>query len=167
MILSLICATTMTGLPATTSFKGQDVPKAKGVVTFDAKEFAPGSIIKGKITITIPEGFHGYQNPPAKDYQIPFALESATPKLKMQFAYPLGVTKTSMGEESALYEGKIVVPFHFTGASKVAAYNVAIKFSYQLCDDSSCFPPVSEVLKATYKVTKKGVKLTAKPVAKP
>lgn len=167
MILSLICATTFAAKPAELPFATQDIPKAKGVVSFDAKEFAPGSLVKGKITITIPDGFHGYQNPPVKEYQIPFALESATPKLKVKFVYPMGITKTSMGEESALYEGKVVVPFQFSGASKIGAHAVAFKLNYQLCDDTSCFPPASEVLKATYKVTKKGVKLTAKPVAKP
>lgn len=108
-----------------------------------------GQTVKGTLTVTIPAGYHAYQNPPAKSYQIPLKVVAADKYTKVtKVTYPKGKTATAGGESAKVYNGKITIPVYFkAGASK----NYKVKVSYQLCSASSCYPPSSLVARATVK----------------
>lgn len=116
-------------------------------------KIAPGKIGKGVVTIQFADGWHGYQNPPTKDYQLPVTLK-ADKALMLKVAYPLGVAKMSMGEETALYEGKVEFPFTFKAPMKLGKHTIKLTVSYQQCDENSCLPPSTVELKGIYTVAK-------------
>lgn len=117
-------------------------------------KITPGATVKGTATITFAPDLHGYQNPPTLDYQIPVKLESATKGLAIKPTYPKGVVKTLMGEESAVYEGKVEIPFTFKAQTKPGTYTLDLKMSYQQCNDQNCFPPDSLTAKIRYTVAR-------------
>jgi len=116
-----------------------------------------GKEIKGTIKLSFPEGFHGYQNPPADEFENPIkvAVVEKTYKL-VKVNYPAGVEFKVVGAEKAslIYEGEIEIPFTLL-ATKPAAKNakdVSFKIDYQLCNASSCWPPASLSIKVPLKV---------------
>jgi len=114
-----------------------------------------GSTVKGSITIFFAEGLHGYQNPPAMDYQIPVTLQSDTKGIVIKPAYPKGKEKEFMGEKAAVYEGKVAIPFTFVAPQKTCKFDIKVKVGYQQCNDSGCFPPTTKILSATLAIRPK------------
>ncbi|MBX3119087.1 MAG: hypothetical protein KF784_08485 [Fimbriimonadaceae bacterium] len=131
---------------------GTNIPTAKA--TMDAKTTKAGAVAKGKVVLTFAEGWHGYQNPPMGEYEIPVKVESATKDVKIKVTYPKGIVKDLMGATTAVYEGSVDIPFEFTTSKKPGDYKVKIKISYQQCNDSSCLPPGSITLEVPVKVVK-------------
>lgn len=112
-----------------------------------------GQPVKGTLTLTIPEGMHGYQNPPADEYENPIKLGIIESGFKLvKVAYPKGASMTMEGAQkpTMVYEGAISIPFTFV-ATKPAARAVSFRIDYQLCTASSCFPPSSVVVKTAIK----------------
>lgn len=128
-------------------------PKALIKVVIDKVKVgaATGS---GTVILTLPQGFHGYQNPPMRDYEIPVKVESATKAFTLKPKYPKGVLISAAGAETMAYEGEVKVPFTFNLPKKPGTYTLEIKASYQLCNDSNCWPPESVSTKATFVVPK-------------
>ncbi len=127
-------------------------PSAKAKV--DAASFKAGKAGKGSVTLTFADGWHGYQNPPSNEFQIPVKLESLTKDVAIKVAYPKGVEKELMGEKTAVYEGAVTFPFTFTAPKKPGTYKVKLKVSYQQCNDQSCLPPGTITLEVPVKVVK-------------
>src|SRR5579862_9218957 len=78
------------------------------------KEAKPGTKVQGTIEVTFADGLHGYQNPPTDQYQIPVTLTLEAKGYALgKIAYPKGAMITTGGDTkpSALYEGKIKIPF--------------------------------------------------------
>ena len=138
----------------------EDAPKVR--IVLDKKAVKPGATIEGKVAITFAAGLHGYQNPPSKDYMIPVKLEAEGKEIKLKVTYPTGVPMAVGGEtEPALvYEGEVFFPIQITLPKKTGPVKIALKFSYQQCNDSACFPPssISLVEKITIPAPKKPVK---------
>ncbi len=116
-----------------------------------------GKEIKGTIKLVFPEGLHGYQNPPADEFENPIkvAVVEKTYKL-VKVNYPVGTEFKITGAEKAsmIYEGEIEIPFTLL-ATKPAAKNakdVSFKIDYQLCSASNCWPPASLNIKVPLKV---------------
>lgn len=116
-------------------------PDPKVELKLDAKQAAPGGMIKGKVVVTFAPGWHGYQNPPKNDFEIPLKVESATKDLKVKATYPKGTQKPFMGEATMMYEGTVTIPIVLTLPKKKGEYPFKLEVSYQQCDDSSCLPP--------------------------
>lgn len=135
---------------ATTAVQGPDeAPSAS--LKFAKANVKAGEKVKATLSITFADGLHGYQNPPAQDYQIPVKV-SVTEKgfTLVKVTYPKGTDFTMQGEEhpAKVYEGTIQIPLELKAAAKAGSYNVNVKVDYQQCNESSCFPPSSVVAKA-------------------
>lgn len=132
-------------------------------IKFDATRAVAGKPIKGTLTLTLPEGQHGYQNPPADEFENPITLRVSEKGFKLgKVKYPKGVELKMDGAEkpSLVYEGKVTIPFVLTTALKPKTptkVNVQFFVDYQLCTMSSCYPPSKLSLKAP---------LTVSPAAK-
>lgn len=108
---------------------------------------------KGDVTVVIPKGFHAYQNPPAKDYEIPLKITSADGSVKIvKAAYPKGKSGNAGGSETMVYEGTVKIPVTFKAPAKAGKTSIKVKVNYQLCDDSACFPPSTVETTATVTV---------------
>lgn len=115
----------------------------------------PSAEFKADVWVTIPEGFHAYQNPPAKDYQIPLKVTAADKDTKVvKVTYPKGKKGMAGGEESMVYEGKIKVGVTFKAPASTGKKSFKVKVNYQFCDDSTCFAPGSVEATATVTVKK-------------
>ena len=139
---------------------GQATPPTASL-KFDKATAVPGSVVKATLMLTFAEGLHGYQNPPAEDYQIPVkvTVEGKTFTL-VKAKYPKGSDFTMAGEAkpSKVYEGTIAIPLELKAGKMPGTYDVSVKVDYQQCNESSCFPPSSLTTKAKITVAKPGKK---------
>ncbi len=138
-------------LTAATLGLAQDPPTVS--VTLDNPKPAPGAVVKGKALVTFAPGLHAYQNPPTADYMIPLTVASATTGIKLtKVAYPKGEVKMVAGEDSAVYDGTVSIPFEFVAGSTPGKTSIKIKVGYQQCTDSNCFAPDEVVAEAPFEV---------------
>ncbi len=122
-------------------------------------ESAKKDVIKGNVTITIPEGWHAYQNPPKSEFENPLKVEGTTKGFTAKFVYPKGEAMKSSGMDSLVYVGKVKIPFEGKIAKTIkpqknGMYHFEFKISYQFCNDSTCIPPSSLNAKVNVKVGK-------------
>lgn len=119
------------------------------------KSAAPNSEVKAKVKVVIPDGWHAYQNPPSKNYQIPLTIEAGDKTLKsLKVSYPEGVETMAAGELSKVYNGTVTIPISFKAGPRVGTQTVRIKVGFQLCDQGSCQPPSSAVVTAKLTLAK-------------
>lgn len=135
---------------------------AKIEVKLDAKTVAPGGTIKGKVLVTFAPGWHGYQNPPMREYEIPLKIEPAAKGFKVKATYPKGEMKDFAGAKTLMYEGTVAVPFTATAPKKKGPFKFELNVSYQQCNESTCLPPESQKVAGTVMVA-----VPVKPVAPP
>ena len=142
----------------------QDPPAepAKVELKLPIKSGAPGATLKGKFLVTFAPGWHGYQNPPTREYEIPLKVETKTKGVSLKVQYPKGEMKSFAGAQTAMYEGTVELPFTLTLPKAAGVVSVKFDVNYQQCNSSSCLPP--ETLSLAEKVTVK--KAPAKPPAK-
>jgi DsbC/DsbD-like thiol-disulfide interchange protein len=129
----------------------QAAPKATLVLPKSAKA---GKQVKATLRIVFEEGLHGYQNPPTKDYMIPVEVKSATKGLAIKPAYPKGVVKEFMGEETAVYEGAIEIPILITVPKKTGPLIIKLDVGYQQCTDEACYAPATLSVSGKLTITK-------------
>lgn len=133
----------------------ESAPKAQLTLP---KQVVAGSPVKGVVTVTFAKGLHGYQNPPTSEYEIPVKITFAQKGFKLVKAtYPKGVDMKLQGEDkpSKVYEGTIKIPVEISTPAKPGSYRVSMFVGYQQCNDSSCFPPATLVVKGSFSVVKK------------
>lgn len=142
----------------------QDLPAnpAKVELKLPVKTGAPGAVLKGKLLVTFSPGWHGYQNPPTHDFEIPLKVETKTKGVVLKVQYPKGTMKEFMGEKTAMYEGTVELPFTLVLPKTLGTVSVKFDVNYQQCDTQSCLPP--ESVSVTEKITVK--KAPAKPATK-
>lgn len=119
------------------------------------KSAAPNSMVKANVKIVIPDGWHAYQNPPVKDYQIPLTVEAGDKTIKLfKATYPEGEETMAAGEMSKVYNGTLTIPITFKAGPKVGSQTIKIKVGWQLCDQGSCQPPSSSIVTAKLNLAK-------------
>jgi DsbC/DsbD-like thiol-disulfide interchange protein len=126
---------------------------------------APGEKLKATLTVTFAPGLHGYQNPPAEEFQIPVTVKVVEKGFSLVKAtYPAGTDFTMEGEAkpAKVYEGMISIPIELKASAKAGTYNVNVRVDYQQCNASSCFPPGSVTAKAKLVVAKPAPKKVKK-----
>lgn len=127
-----------------------------------SKTVPMGGTVKGTVAVTFGLGWHGYQNPPMRDYEIPLKVEGATKDLKVKATYPKGELKDFAGAKTLMYEGTVLVPFTFPAPKKKGVYKFDLNVTYQQCNDSTCLPPETQKVNGSVTVTG-----PAKPKAPP
>ena len=134
----------------------------KPTATIKLDAVVVGKPVKGVLTLTLPEGQHGYQNPPVDKYENPITLSVKDAGFKLgKVDYPKGVELKMEGAEKAsrVYEGTITIPFTLVATKPAAGLKtVSFKVAYQLCTMSNCYPPSDLVVKAPFKVAPKAKK---------
>jgi DsbC/DsbD-like thiol-disulfide interchange protein len=124
-------------------------PKPTVTVSAPPKSVVAGSKLSLTLTVTFAPGFHGYQNPPATEYEIPVEVKVDGKEFKaIKVNYPPGVDASVGGSEKSTkaYEGTIKIPVLVQVPAKLGMKDLKFIVSYQLCDETSCFPP-DQVLK--------------------
>lgn len=102
-----------------------------------------GKGLSGTLFLTLPEGTHGYQNPPADEFENPIRLRVSGKGFKLYgVRYPRGKEFKVAGAEkvSKVYEGVIEVPFYLVPTAP-GSRTVTFEVDYQLCTEGSCYPP--------------------------
>jgi len=108
--------------------------------------------VTGTVTITIPDGWHAYQNPPTDKYQTPITVSTQDKNIVLKnIKYPKGVMHESQGIKSAVYEGTIKVPFSAT-FKKAGKQTAKFRVLYQQCNEQTCMPPKFVVVQAVVNV---------------
>lgn len=136
-------------LSALVSLGLAQAPDPTVTVSAPPKQVAAGAKLTLTVTLTFAEGFHGYQNPPAQEYEIPVTIKVDGKEFKVvKVAYPAGKDAKIGGSDTATkaYEGSIKIPITLTAPTKVGAKTLKITVGYQQCDETTCFPP-SEISK--------------------
>lgn len=121
----------------------QDPPKVS--VSSDITEAGVGDTIPATLTVTFAPGLHGYQNPQKDATIIPIKVANGDHTEIVDVEYPTGTPKSVGGlpDKYPVYEGTIEIPFSFQLTSDPGPDGADIRFSYQQCNDSTCFPPDS------------------------
>ena len=123
-------------------------------------ESAKKDIIKGSLTVSIPKGWHAYQNPPKSEFENPLALVTTTKGFKLgKITYPKGIEMKSSGQDSLVYVGDVKIPFEgkfdkSVKPEKDGMYKFEFTLSYQFCNDSTCIPPSKLTARIKVKVGK-------------
>ena len=132
------------------------LPSCTSTLEMSSKAAKAGSMVKGTVTVMVPESNHAYA-PPAKSDEITIAVTPlAGSKFKlMKVAYPKGQAKNypGFGEEPILaYEGKVQIPVQIQ-LPKDAKGKFAVKLNVrsQVCSNTEgqCYPPKNETVTAT------------------
>jgi DsbC/DsbD-like thiol-disulfide interchange protein len=137
------------------------VPQVRAQLTVAQKTAVAGGKDNGVVKVTFPEGLHGYQNPPTKDYMIPVAVAAKTKAFKLQSVkYPKGVARKTVGEEGdvMVYDGTVEIPVVIQMPSKPGPVSISLAVSWQTCTDAECGPPEEVVVTQKIVVTKPKVK---------
>ncbi len=108
----------------------------------DAKKTVkPGGTVKATVIVTFAPGWHGYQNPPMRDYEIPLKITTPTKGLGLKATYPKGKEIESAGAKTWAYEGTVSVPIVLTVPKKAGVFPFKLDVAYQQCNDQTCLPP--------------------------
>lgn len=123
----------------------------------------PGSVARGghgtlTMTVAVPAGYHVNANKIADPYLIPTVL-SVKPASGItlgapKYPKPASVTNPAGGANLMVYTGKvtILVPFTVSKSAKPGRTSLDSTLKYQMCNDKSCFPPASAVVKSAVTV---------------
>ncbi len=107
---------------------------------------APSATSVLNLTVQFVEGYHGYQNPPSDEYQLPVKVTGMKgPVRVIKVAYPAGVDFKMEGEKKAskVYSGKVAFPVTLKAPAKAGIYKLELKLEAQQCTDRECYPPVT------------------------
>lgn len=150
----------LTSLALATVIAQSEAPAVK--LTISDQPLLAGSVVRGELAVSIAPGLHGYQNPPTVDYQIPFTVSSGDANILL-VRYPAGEPATIGGDTtpSMTYEGEVLFPVLVRVPRKAGEHSVVVKLRYQLCNESSCFPPGSVSATAKIKVVENSVSAIA------
>lgn len=113
-------------------------------VSAPPKQVAAGAKLTLTVTLTFADGMHGYQNPPAQEYEIPVTVKIDGKEFKVvKVAYPAGVDAKIGGSDKPTksYEGVVKIPITLTAPTKIGSKNLKVIVGYQQCDETTCFPP--------------------------
>ncbi len=124
------------------SVLGQDIAPS---VSFRAERatYKAGEEIKGTVTATFAPGFHGYQNPPSKDYMLAVKVTPGEGTVVKSVAYPKGHMEMAGGEEAAVYSGTVSFPIVIAAPSGNGKVKLNLGFFYQQCDAQVCYMPTT------------------------
>lgn len=116
-------------------------------------------VVKGSVVVSLPEGWHAYQNPPKSKYENPLALSSKTKGFTLsKVVYPKGKAMNSFGNDTLVYEGDVKIAFEGkigkTVKMKNGAYTFDFDIAYQICNESTCQPPANSKASITVKPSK-------------
>lgn len=134
-------------------FASAQAPEPTLTVSAAPKAVAIGSKLTLTVTITFADGLHGYQNPPAGEYEIPVTVKIDGKEFKLlKAAYPAGTDATVGGGDkpTKTYGGAIKIPITLSVPAKIGAKTLKVVVSYQQCNETACFPPAD--VTATVKV---------------
>jgi uncharacterized protein YyaL (SSP411 family) len=115
-----------------------------------ATALAPGREFDAIVDVTIQPGWHIYANPVGLTTMKPTTLALDAPSERMvrliEVSYPAGEVKAlgSVGTDKvALYEGAVAFKarFKLAGDARAGAVTIALRLSYQACNDQLCREP--------------------------
>lgn len=143
------------------AFASAQAPAPTVTVSAPPKQVAAGAKLTLTVTLTFADGFHGYQNPPAQDYEIPVTVKIDGKEFKVvKIAYPAGTDAKIGGSDkpTKAYEGVVKIPITLTAPAKIGAKTMKVVVAYQQCDESTCFPPGEIISTVKVNVVKKVAK---------
>lgn len=117
-----------------------------------------GTVIDATLTVKFADGLHGYQNPPAEDFQIPVTVKVSEPGFTLVKAtYPKGTEFLMAGETkpAKVYQGTISIPLKIKVVKPSKSGSLSIRLDYQECNANACFPPSFVMAKAKLAVVAK------------
>jgi len=144
--------------------QGETPPVVK--LRFDRPIVSAGKPFKAFLTVTFAPGLHAYQNPPSAPSFIPIVVKAADKSISLlSVEYPKGAPSKVAGESKPVnvYQGTIKIPMTFKAPSKTGSFPVKITFSYQQCDERSCYPPTTVNAKANVIIASKDGKSLPPP----
>ncbi len=114
----------------------------------------PGSTVRGKIILDIPDGLHVNSSKPKSEYAIPTSVNIIAQGLRpVSVDYPDGTDRKFQfsKDELNVYEGKVEIPFSIAVPRRFRGSKLAIKavVQYQACTEEVCYAPKSARLMLT------------------
>jgi len=108
-----------------------------------------GDVVRGALTVTLPEGFHVQSNKPRDPDLIPTELTIDAPAgvtvKEVVFPAPIDVKLAGSNQPLAVFERTFSIGVQFALAPNAAAgrIDVPARLRYQACDDKACFAPTN------------------------
>src|SRR5690242_21896307 len=112
-----------------------------------------GRVVRGTVTIDIPNGLHVQSSRPLDKYLVATKLDLETPSGMNvgPVSYPRAVMRNLKFSKGAVavFEGRAVMRFNVTVPANYSGSSGEIKgkLRFQACNDESCFPPVTREVK--------------------
>lgn len=122
----------------------------------------PGQQAIAAVVVDVEEGYHAQSSQPLDKYLIPFVVKlTSESALAIDLPlYPRGelIEIPALGGQLSVYEGQVITFIPFIVPEDAAPGEVTISASVrlQICDDTTCDPPVRLKLSQTTRVVAKG-----------
>lgn len=139
---------------------------AQGVADFDASispaVVQPGGSGSVTVTASVPEGLHAQSSKPLTDDLIAFRIAATADGVTFdppQYPVPIVEADAQLGQLS-IYRGVVTttIPFHVSANAAGGDVPVAMKVTYQLCEDHGpCYFPQRKTLAVTLRIGAKGI----------
>lgn len=128
IFIMLACIISYHAKAQTEMFETKSVVKA---------EFNKTTATKGKIVLTIKDGWHVNANPASMDFLIPVEITLSENPQTLDAFYPVGHTiETPLGD-LMVYSETVSIPVTLKEEKKLGF----IALTAQACDGSTCYPP--------------------------
>jgi DsbC/DsbD-like thiol-disulfide interchange protein len=130
-------------------------PSPKATLKLENAKVAPGGMVRGTVTIVIPNGFHAYQNPPSAPDLMPLSVLAPKWTAMSKVKYPVGVPLPNPVDNTMpmVYMGTISIPVEVKAGAAPGPVKLKLYVEVQQCNDTTCFPPERVLAMATYVIT--------------
>jgi hypothetical protein len=141
-------------------------PKVAISAALDVSDLRQGHDATLAVVMDVPDGYHAQSNTPADDSAIKCELKlDATPGIEFAAPnYPAGIDQQypDLGKLN-VYVGRTIihVPLKIAADAKLDSIKISGKVTLQICDDHSCFAPVSDPFSIDAKIVPESTAVTA------
>lgn len=141
-------------------------PRASVSTALNQTAYLPGGTGAVAVVFDIKPGFHSQSSTPSQPSFIPFSIkmEEVAGITTLQPQYPEGHLETYPGLGALhVYTGKVVafVPFQIAADAADGEITLKGRVRYQICDDTTCFPPRNATISVPVQVVTDPAKVQA------
>ena len=140
---------------AASTLAAQTNPTPVCTVKLSSDSVKVGAKFKAVVTVKFADGFHGYQNPPTDEFQVPVTIIAGDKVFKVsKVTYPKGKPYTMEGDKKAnlVYANSTNFTVDCVAPKQAGTYEIKLEVKYQQCTNRDCYPPSSVFVTAKVKV---------------
>ena len=136
--------------------------KADVTPVLEADGVHAGDVVRGALTVSLPDGFHVQSNKPRDPSLIATELAVDTPDgvsvKEIVFPVPVDLKQQGADQPLAVFPGRFAIGIQLVIAPRISSGSVKVpaRLHYQACNDTTCFAPTNANAEWTVNVVPPG-----------